>query len=172
MLRKYVFFSILSQNKTFQIISNPLIFVGKMEYFSDASYDESDTEDEVIMPVYLPRELDYMELESLLDSRDPPPVIEYAKEIGVVALRACVFDLKKWKIENVVDPMSVHSWNNFWKNNGIQSSLSLFDNEDWNAIGEFSFTLCTACDFENPTIAHVQNVMCCLLSYVDFKHPK
>jgi len=143
-----------------------------MEYFSDASYDSdhSDEEDDII-PLYTERELDYMELETLLDSRNPPPVIEYAKDIGVVSLRGAVLVLKRFRIGDVVDRMTEHSWNNFWSNNRIDEK-ALFSIEDWNAIGEFSFTLCLACGFDNPTVAHVQNVMLVLLSYGNFKHPK
>ena len=143
-----------------------------MEYFSDASYDSGfDEDDEEIVSLYTERELDYIELETLLDSRKPPPVIEYAKDIGVVALRGAVLDLKKWTIEAVVDRMAVHSWNDFWRNEPIDEK-ALFDGEDWNAIGEFSFTLCLACGFDNPNILHVQNVMLALLNFGNFKHPK
>lgn len=141
-----------------------------MEYFSDASYEsEEDPEDEEI-EIYTQRELDYMELEKLLECRGPPPVIEYCKKIGVVTLRCCVLDLKIMKIENVVDPLTVHSWNNYWKKLPIDEK-SLFSVKDWNAIGEFSLQLLEACGFEHPTIPHVKNVILNLLSHVDFKHP-
>tara|TARA_B110000977_G_scaffold186660_1_gene252878 strand:+ start:160 stop:594 length:435 start_codon:yes stop_codon:yes gene_type:complete len=142
-----------------------------MEYFSDASYDsDEDASEEEEIEIYTPRELDYMELEKLLESRKPPPVIEFCKNIGVVALRCDVLDLKIMKIENVVDKLTVHSWNNYWDNRPIDKK-SLFSVKDWNAIGEFSLQLLEACGFDLPTQLHVKNVMLNLLSHVDFKHP-
>ena len=111
-----------------------------------------------------------MELEKLLESRKPPPVIEYVKDIGVVALRCDVLDLKIMKIENVVDKLTVHSWNNYWDNRQIDKK-SLFSVKDWNAIGEFSLQLLLTCGFDFPTIPHVKNVMLNLLTHVNFKHP-
>jgi hypothetical protein len=146
-----------------------------MEYFSDASYDSDhpDDDDEIIS-LYSQRELDYMELESLLESRGPPPVIEYAKDIGVVALRGAVHDNKQIKIETVVDRLTVYSWKHFWsgRNSKIDKN-ALFSAEDWNAILEFSLQLLDACDFVNPTIVHVQNVMTTLLFHGgNFRNPK
>tara|TARA_B110000858_G_C17626690_1_gene391569 strand:+ start:190 stop:624 length:435 start_codon:yes stop_codon:yes gene_type:complete len=143
-----------------------------MEYFSDASYDSDfDEEDEEIVPLYTEREIDYMELEFLLECRDPPPVIEYVKDVGVVSLRGLVLDLDKWEIGKIVDPMTVHSWNNFWKNEPI-NERALFSAEDWSAILEFSLQLLEACGFDNPTQLHVKNVMMGLLRDGNFKHPK
>jgi len=142
----------------------------KMEYYSDASYDSDEEVEEEEIEIYTQRELDYMELEKLLECRGAPPVIEYCKKIGVVTLRCDVLDLKTMKIENVVDPLTVHSWNNYWKKRPIDKK-ALFDSEDWNAIGEFAYTLCIACGFDHPHISHVKNVMLNLLSHVNFKHP-
>ena len=61
------------------------------EYWSDASVTSSDEEDdEEEEELYCPREVDYWALEDFLDSKPPPPVIEYLKNIGVVQLRECI----------------------------------------------------------------------------------
>jgi|TARA_B110000208_G_scaffold156422_1_gene189764 hypothetical protein len=143
-----------------------------MQYFSDASYDSDTGEDENEQePIYSQREMDYMEIEKLLECRGPPLVIEYCNKIGVVALRWAVLNPNRTKPESVLDPLAVHSWNSFWKKQPIYKE-SLFDREDWNAIGEFALTLCVACGFSNPSQFHVQNVMLQLLGFVNFKYPK
>tara|TARA_B100000795_G_C22779370_1_gene431502 strand:- start:1390 stop:1824 length:435 start_codon:yes stop_codon:yes gene_type:complete len=143
-----------------------------MEYYSDASYDSNEEEDEEEeVEIYTPRELDYMELEKLLESRGPPEFIAYCATIGVVTLRCAVVDTQKMKIENVLDPLTIHSWNNFWRNKPIDKK-SLFSAEDFNSLGEFALQLAVACNFNNPTQAHLRNIMLKLLSFVNFKYPK
>ena len=78
-----------------------------MEYYSDASLSGSESEEDVDeIEIYCPRELDYWEIEKLLDSRGPPPVIEYLANIGVVALREMVL-ARPIQIEKVVCPAVV-----------------------------------------------------------------
>ena len=143
----------------------------KMEYYSDASYDSDSEEEESEEELYTPRELDYMELEKLLDSRGPPEFIAYCATIGVVTLRWAVVDTAKKKIENVLDPLAIHSWNNFFRKKPIDKK-SFFSAEDFNSLGEFALQLAVACNFNNPTQAHIRNIMLNLLSYGNFKYPK
>lgn len=138
-----------------------------MEYYSDASMSESEEEEEEVEPLYTQRELDYWEIEALLESRGPPPVIEYATKIGVVNLRECVISLPKYTIESVVDAKTVHSWQDFWQGRRSEKS-SLFSTEDWHAIGEFCLQLCVCC-VPNPPAPQVRSCMIHLLKYGKFK---
>lgn len=146
------------------LIQNPKY---KMEYYSDASMSESDEEEEELEPLYCQRELDYWEIEKLLDSRGPPPVIEYAAKLGVVRLRECAILPSQYKIEQVVDGKTVHSWNYFWQKKEIDAT-HLFSTEDWNAIGEFCLQLCVCCVPEPPA-CQVQSCMLDILKYGKFK---
>ncbi len=146
------------------------ICVINMEYYSDASLSGSESEEDVDeIEIYCPRELDYWEIEKLLDSRGPPPVIEYLANIGVVALREMVL-ARPIQIEKVVCPAVVHSWSKFWRNQYIDEN-SPFSEEDWNAIGEFCMTLCS-CVVHNPSMSHVRSCMIHSLKYGNFKRLK
>lgn len=142
-----------------------------MEYFSDASLSsDSDLEEEEPLPeIYCPRELDYFELENLLDSRGPPPVIEYLKKIGVVTLRICVFNLGP-NINDVVDSSSVSCWDAFWsgKTYNKPSNISLYE---WDAIGEFCMEMCRCC-IPEPEIEQVKSCMTNVLRLGKFVRPK
>ena len=139
-----------------------------MEYYSDASMSaESDTDEEEEEPLYCQRELDYWQIEKLLDSRGPPPVIEYAANLGVVNLRECVMGMSDIRIEQVVDAKTVHSWNYFWQNKEISDTF-LFSTSDWNAIGEFCLQLCMCCE-ANPQREQVRSCMIDILQYGKFK---
>jgi len=138
----------------------------KMDYFSDASMSDSESEDEE-EPLYTQRELDYWELESFLDNRRPPPVLEYAAELGVVTLRSCIMDHDDCKIEQVVNPKTVHSWNDYWTRRPIDQS-SLFSEDDWDAIGEYCRELCTTC-VPHPPRTMVRSCIKHLLHYGKFK---
>jgi hypothetical protein len=141
-----------------------------MEYYSDASLSASDSEDEEVdEEMYCPRELDYWEIEKLLDSRGPPPVIEYLSEIGVFALREMVL-ARAIPIESVACPSVVHSWTRFWRGLHIDE-FSLFSKEDWNAIGEFCLALCS-CVVPNPSANHVRSCMIQSLKYGNFRKLK
>ena len=142
-----------------------------MEYFSDASLStDSDLEEEDSWPeIYCPRELDYWELEKLLDSRGPPPVIEYLQNLGVVTLRTCVLKLGP-HINDVVDSSSVSCWNAFWsrKTYNRPSNISLYE---WDAIGEFCMEMCRCC-IREPAIEQVKSCMTNVLQLGKFVRPK
>lgn len=140
-----------------------------MEYFSDASLNESDDEntDENTEAVYCPRELDYWAIESLLDSRGPPPVLEYVTKLGVVTLRELVLSPPRCTISDVVNAKGVHSWKAFWRGRPIDPTC-LFSAEDWNAIGEFCMQLC-ACVVDQPSAMHVRSCMLHILHCGNFR---
>lgn len=142
-----------------------------MDYFSDASLStDSDTEEEEQLPeICCPRELDYWELEKLLDSRGPPPVIEYLQNVGVVTLRTCVFRLGL-AIDDVVDSSSAACWDAFWSGATFNRHSNISFNE-WNAIGEFCMVMCRCC-IPEPEIEQVKSCMINVLKLGQFRRPK
>ncbi len=134
------------------------------EEFSESSGDEEEEEEEI----FCPRELDYWDLEAYLEKRGPPPVIEYAADIGVFALRECVVMKENRKIDSVVDPISVHSWNNYWLGRP-DNGRARFSFEDWEAIGEYCFGLCERIRDVEPTMRRVRSCMIYILKYGKFK---
>jgi hypothetical protein len=134
----------------------------------DENYSSSDSEEEEEEDVYCPRELDYWDLEEYLEQRGPPPVIEYAATIGVFALRECVVMPENKKIEFVVDPISVHGWNDYWQGRPV-SVYGKFSAEDWDAIGEYCFGLCERIRDVAPTLRRVRSCMIYILKYGKFK---
>jgi len=141
-----------------------------MDYYSDASLSESDSDDdEERDEIYCQRELDYWEIEALLESRGPPPVIEYLAKHGSFALREMVL-APPVRIETVVGPSVVHSWERFWRGQSI-SKKSLFSADDWNAIGDFCRVLCS-CVVPNPSASHVRSCMIQSLRHGRFKDLK
>lgn len=142
-----------------------------MEYYSDASlstdYDSED--DEPLPEIYCERELDYWELEELLEHRGPPPVIEYIKNLGVFTMRMCVLKSGP-KIDDVVDSSSAACWNAFWSGKTYPHSSNITFNE-WDAIGEFCMEMCRCCTAE-PSIDHVKSCMTNVLQLGQFVRPK
>lgn len=139
-----------------------------MDYFSDASLNESDDESsDDIDEVYCPRELDYWAIENLLESRGPPPVVEYVSRLGVVTLRSIVLSPSRYTISQVVEAKSVHSWKAFWQHRPIDPTC-LFSAEDWNAIGEFCMQLCQ-CVVDQPSAVHVRSCMLHILHFGNFR---
>ena len=130
-----------------------------MAYFSDASLPtDSDLEEQEAPPeTYCPRELEYWELERLLESRGPPVVIEYLKNVGVVTLRECVVGKLRGDIESVVDFSSALCWNAFWSGTPPPNTAR-YSVDDWDAIGEFCMQMCQCCT-NDPTVEHVKSVM-------------
>ena len=130
--------------------------------------EESDEEDIEEEEIYCPRELDYWDIETYLETRGPPPIIEYTANIGVFTLRECVVMRENKQIASVLDPMSVHSWNDYWQGRPI-SRESRFSAEDWEAIGEFCYGLCERVRGIEPTLCRVRSCMIYILKYGKFK---
>lgn len=142
-----------------------------MEYYSDASLStDSDMEEEESLPeIYCPRELDHWELEELLDSRGPPPVIEYLKNVGVVSLRTCVFAPGQ-NINDIVDSGSASCWDAFWSGTAYNRPSNIsFD--EWDAIGEFCMEMCRCC-IREPEIEQVKSCMTNVIRLGQFVRPK
>lgn len=139
-----------------------------MAYFSDASLPtDSDLEEEETAPkIYCPRELEYWELERLLESRGPPVVIEYLKNVGVVTLRECVVGRLRADIESAVDLSSALCWKAFWSGNSFKGTAP-YSFDDWDAIGEFCMQMCQCCT-NDPTTEHVKSVMINVLRLKSF----
>jgi len=136
-------------------------------YLSDASMSSEDEEDEEeIEPLYTERELDYWAIEALLEKRGPPTVIEYAQNIGSVSLRECVVAPLKTDIRAVVNSLDSHSWRLFWQRRPVGSGR--FSYEDWDAIGEFCYSLCECCT-NDPTMDRVRSCMIRLVGHGHFK---
>lgn len=139
-----------------------------MEYLSDASFSsDSEDEDNTVEEIYEPRELDYWAIESLLESRGPPPIIQYCNDIGVVALRECVVSTIRTDIETVVNSSTVLSWRAFWKNSNNSGPVD-FTREDWNAIGEFCMHLCECCTV-GPSIQRIRSCIIYVLQHGKFR---
>ena len=138
------------------------------DYWSDASFSEdSSEEEEEPGELYDPRDQDYWTIEDFLDSRTPPPVIEYVSKLGVVAIRECIVGPLRTDIDSVVHLPSVYSWQHFW-NHGPRHTRAHLTYEDWDAIGEFCLNICLCCDIELD-MTRVRSSIIGLLSYGKFK---
>jgi len=147
-----------------------------VDYWSDASLtSESEDEDEdELEPIYCPRELDYWALEYFLTCRGPPEIISYVEKMGVVNLRECVILPNRSDIESVIEDIDVYSWCDFWKGTDkllITSSRAYFFYEDWDALGEFCFTLCSKI-LKDVSMDKVRSCIIRILSYGRFRSPK
>lgn len=138
------------------------------DYWSDASFsEESSEEDEEPEELYDPRDQDYWAIESFLDSRTPPPIIEYVSNIGTFSIREAIVNSIRTDIDSVVPLASTHSWQNFWSG-GPRYTRAYFKYDDWDAIGEFCFNLCLCCDIK-VDMTRVRSCIIYLLSYGNFK---
>jgi len=144
-----------------------------MDYWSDASYT-SDSEEEDVEPeeLYDPRDLDYWAIEHYLDTRGPPSVIEYAKNIGTVALRECVVGNIRKDISLVVNFGETFSWYSFWEGPSnyktenhyfSHDDWNYFSHDDWDAIGEYCFSLCKCCD----VVVDMDRVRSCMIRILE-----
>ena len=116
------------------------------DYYSDASLSsDTDTEEEEEQrDLYDPRDEEYWAIEALMDTRKPPPAIEYLYSLCSFDLRECVVGALRNDIESVVDVKSARSWHNFWQRKQ-QGGHARFSHDDWDAIGEFAMQLCECC---------------------------
>jgi hypothetical protein len=138
-----------------------------VEYLSDASMSEDSSDEDDMLPLYDPRDEDYWAIEALLDTRKPPPILEYASSLGVFTLRECIVGPLRKDIESVVDVGSKYSWKEFWS--GAAASVRAnITHKDWDAIGEFCFVLCSTCYMEND-MDRVRSCIIRILSYGHFK---
>lgn len=140
------------------------------EYWSDASVTSSDEEDdEEEEELYCPREVDYWALEDFLDSKSPPPVIEYLKNIGVVQLRECIIG-PSVSIGSVVKNIDTYGWKSFWRGKRTidHSKNKYFSYEDWDAIGEYCCSLCNCVDVP-VNLERIKSTMINVLKYGNFK---
>lgn len=138
------------------------------DYYSDASLS-SDTEsddDEEPQELYDPRDEDYWAIESLLESRKPPPAVEYLTDVGAFALRECVVSSLRDDIDAVVDVKSVSSWHSFW-NQTPSRTHAKFSHDDWDAIGEFAMQLCECC-MDSPSMPQIRSCIIRMLSLGHF----
>ena len=136
-------------------------------YFSDASLSSEDDSEEEIEPLYSERELDYWSIESLLEKRGPPPVIEYVTTLGSVVLRECVIGPLCTDICSVVALGDSYSWKSYWQHERGKTE-GRFSMDDWDAIGEFCFSLCLCC-MQDPPIERVRSCMIRIMGHGKFK---
>jgi len=138
-------------------------------YLSDASLSESDSDNEIEEEELRdPRDIDYENIERLLDSRGPPPVIEYITKLGVVTLRSCIVELIRTDITRVVDSTSASNWKAFWSN-CIEKKAN-FTFEEFDAMGEFCLELCHCC-IPEPSRVQVQSCIIRILAHGNFLPP-
>jgi hypothetical protein len=140
-----------------------------VDYYSDASFSsetESDAEDEE-QELYDPRDTEYWAIDSLMDSRKPPPVIEYLCALSSFDLRECVVMSVRRDIDAVVDSRSVRSWYTFWRREAEPVPSANFSHDDWDAIGEFAMQLCECC-LDNPDHERIQSCIIRILSWGRF----
>ena len=95
--------------------------------------------------ILYPREVDYMELETLKELTPPPYVIEYVKDLNTFEMRECVVNPAKTDMAEVVDSISVHNWNRFL-NKEPEIKHARFSFQDWEDIGSYCEKMCAACD--------------------------
>jgi hypothetical protein len=137
-----------------------------LSYLSDASLSSDEDSEDETEPLYSERELDYWAIESLLEKRGPPPVIEYVTTIGSVALRESVIGPLQNDICSVVDLSDSYSWKSYWTSRKeIGGRFSL---DDWDAIGEFCFSLCLCC-IQDPTMERVRSCIIRIVGHGKFK---
>lgn len=114
-----------------------------------------------------PREVDYIELETLKERTPPPYVIEYMKNLNTFEMRECVVSYPKTDMSEVVDSISVHNWNRFLeKEPEIQHAKFSF--QDWEDIGSYCEKMCAACDVP-ITFKRVRSCIIRVLKYGKFK---
>ena len=118
--------------------------------------------------MYSQRELDYWAIEALLEKRGPPPVIEFVTTLGSVALRECVLGPLRTDIRSVVDSLDSHSWKSYWENVQELTTPGRFSLDDWDAIGEFCFSLCHCCR-QDITMERVRSCMIRIMGHGKFK---
>ena len=137
------------------------------DYFSDVSEYSSDSEDEIDPPeVWCERELDYWRLEDVMDSRPPPPVVEYVQNIGLFNIRECVVGPIVVDPRQVMDSISANNWHAFWTHGRENKDANLrFD--DLDAIGEFCMLLCEAC-YEVVIPTRIRSCMLRILAHGRF----
>lgn len=113
-----------------------------MEWYSDASLSSSDESDDEEDPpeIFCQRELDYWQLEELMEISPPPPVLDYLNKNGSFCVRECIFS-ELGDIRDVVDPISANNWEAFWTG-GYENKDARFVFEDFDAICEYSLYLC------------------------------
>ena len=146
----------------------------RVEYWSDASFtseSEDSEEEEEPDEIYCPRELDYWSIESFLSLRGGPEIIGYLEKMSVVELRECIVSPNRSDIESVVADIDVYSWHDFWKGGpkpAITSPRAYFFYEDWDALGEFSFTLCSKI-LEDVSMDKVRSCIIHILSHGRFR---
>ncbi len=149
----------------------------RVEYWSDASFtsESSDSEEEEEPEeIYCPREVDYWTLEHFLTLRGPPEIISYVEKMNVVDLRECIILPNRTDIESVIANIDVYSWYDFWKGDpkpSITSSRAYFFYEDWDALGEFCFALCSKI-LEDVSMDKVRSCIIRILSHGRFRSPK
>jgi len=142
-----------------------------LSYLSDASLSSDEDSEDEMEPLYSERELDYWAIESLLEKRGPPPVIEYVTSIGSVTLRECVVGSIRDDICSVVNLSDSYSWKSYWEKSESTNAKNVegrFSKDDWDAIGEFCMSLCHCC-IPDATMERVQSCMISILGRGKFK---
>jgi len=143
-----------------------------MDYWSDASLESESEDEEVEEELYDPRDVDYWAIEHFLERRGPPTVIDYAKNIGTVALRECVVGTPRKDISSVIHFGDTFSWSSFWE--GRPNKLTdngNFSHVDWDDIGEYCYSLCECC-VPVVDMDQVRSCMICILEHGNFKLKK
>ncbi len=147
----------------------------RVEYWSDASYtseSEYSEDEEEPEELYCQRELDYWAIEDFLETRGPPEIIGYVEKMSVVDLRECVLQQNRSDIESVIADIDVYNWDNFWsgvpENMLRKSQRAYFFYEDWDALGEFCFTLCSKI-LEDVSMDKVRSCIIHILSHGRFR---
>ena len=141
------------------------------DYLSDASLTtESESDDEEEVDLYDERDKEYWAIESFLEYYEPPPVIEYVKNIGTVALYGCVTDPIVTDISAVIPSNSVVTWRSYWSGAPEAIRNSAFSHDEWDNIGRWAMQLCECC-VETPDMARIRSCMIGLLQHGKFIRP-
>lgn len=141
------------------------------DYLSDASLTtESDSDNEEEVDLYDERDKEYWNIEAFLEDYCPPPAIEYAQNLGVVALYGCVTDPLRSDIATVVPSDSVTTWRSYWSSTPEEIRNNAFSHDEWDNIGRWCMQLCECC-VETPNMVHIRSCMIRLMEHGRFIRP-
>jgi hypothetical protein len=129
------------------------------KYWSDTSEYSSEDEDETCVPeVWCQRELDYWDIEDLMEAHPPPPVVEYILKWTSFDIREAVVLPLRQDPSEVMDPISANNWHAFWQH-GRENTEARFSFQDFDALGEYCSMLC---EVVNGDVAPIRLRSCIL----------
>ena len=105
----------------------------------------------------LERDTDYERLEIAMGNWPPPPCLGFMENMSVVDIRESILSKKKWRLDNVIDNPTVHSWIIYQQQEHVYCPRARFQSEDWETMGEYIMNLSNKCnrDFSWYTVLRI-----------------